>query len=337
MQAKALICTQKQQFSFETVQLGELGENDILVRTLYSGVSIGTEFALIRNKLSWGPFPICTGYQGVGVVEQHGSNVTAFRPGQKVYYRMQKPFFLGDTPVSPACGIHCSHAVIGPSETHGPAVLPDGVDEQAASLFVMPSVALHGVDMAGIGVGDTVLVQGVGMIGLGSVAIAFLRGARVMAVDIDDHRLNLADRLGAEQTVNVRGRNPVEAVRNILPEGADVVIEATGNGSLLDPAIQMTRKFGKFIFQGNYGKDSINLNFLNPHDRQLQAFFPCDDGYVPCREAVIRLMAAGALPFEKTITHRIPAEEAATFFAQINTGQADGVIGAVIDWKGINV
>ena len=70
MNGKALICSDDQRFSLQDVTLGDLGSENILVRTKYSGVSIGTEFALIRNKLSWGPYPICTGYQGVGVVEQ---------------------------------------------------------------------------------------------------------------------------------------------------------------------------------------------------------------------------------------------------------------------------
>ena len=65
MEAKALICEEDGNFSCADVTLPEPGPEHVVVRTLYSGVSIGTEFALIHNKLSWGPYPLCPGYQGV--------------------------------------------------------------------------------------------------------------------------------------------------------------------------------------------------------------------------------------------------------------------------------
>jgi hypothetical protein len=58
MQVKALICDEKQNFAIEDVTLKDLEPGEVLVRNVFSSVSIGTEFALIRNKISWGPFPI---------------------------------------------------------------------------------------------------------------------------------------------------------------------------------------------------------------------------------------------------------------------------------------
>jgi Zn-dependent alcohol dehydrogenase len=58
MQAQALISDAKQNFSIQPVILKDLEPGEVLIRNAYSGVSIGTEFALIRNKISWGPFPI---------------------------------------------------------------------------------------------------------------------------------------------------------------------------------------------------------------------------------------------------------------------------------------
>ena len=72
MQATALICTAQQEFSLETFVVPAIIPTQIRTRTLYSGVSVGTEFAVIQGKLDWGPFPVCTGYQAVGVVEEVG-------------------------------------------------------------------------------------------------------------------------------------------------------------------------------------------------------------------------------------------------------------------------
>ena len=60
-------------------------------------------------------------------------------------------------------------------------------------------------------------------------------------------------------------------------------------------------------------------------------FFPCDDGWQPCRRAVVKNMALGTLPWEKTITHRIEAEDAPAMFARIDRG-APEVVGVVIHW-----
>ena len=66
MDAKALVTNAHQRFSIESVSLPVPGPRQIKVQTLYSGVSIGTEFAVIKGKLNWGPYPLVTGYQGVG-------------------------------------------------------------------------------------------------------------------------------------------------------------------------------------------------------------------------------------------------------------------------------
>ncbi len=124
MYAKALICDENQNFSYADVILPEPDREDIVIRTLCSGVSIGTEFALIRNKISWGSYPMCTGYQGVGVVERVGGDVLGFRVGDKVYHRHNRKIQLtnGEN-VSAASGAHCSTVVTQTTGTHGVALI----------------------------------------------------------------------------------------------------------------------------------------------------------------------------------------------------------------------
>jgi threonine dehydrogenase-like Zn-dependent dehydrogenase len=63
-------------------------------------------------------------------------------------------------------------------------------------------------------------------------------------------------------------------------------------------------------------------------------FFPCDDGLQPCRRAVIKNMAMGALKWEQCISHRIPFAEAPAMFERINRGTDPDIVGVVIDWQG---
>ncbi len=337
MQAKALICDEKQNFSISDVNLAEPGPGDVVIRTTCTGVSIGTEFALIRNKISWGPYPLCTGYQGVGVLEKVGSAVEGFQQGQKIYFRHNRRMHLADgTPVSGVSGTHCSHAVVdmlGEVEPAQVALLPEDVDEAAASSFVMPAVGLHGVDLANPRTGDVLVVHGAGLIGLGVIGAAAPRGCEIVAVDISDDRLDIARKMGADHVINSSKQDITESLAAIAPDGADVVFEATGIPECIDVAIPMCREFGTFVLQGNYGAETVGLHFLPAHGRQLTILCPCDDGQESCRLAVMKNLASGALLWGETITHTVEPADAAEFYTKINTGQANDVIGAVIHWS----
>lgn len=333
MQATALVCDSSMQFSLEKVVLPELEKDDVLVKVAYSGVSIGTELALIRKKLSWGPFPIVTGYMATGTVEAVGSDVTDLKPGGKVYARNNRKMNLANgTSISPVSGTHCSHLVTRAAGTHGVGRLPEEADMRTSCMFVMPAVGYSGVDMSEPKMGQSVVVYGCGPIGLGVVAAASLRGCKVIGIDLQDRQLEMAKAMGADVLINSSKDDPAEVLKTICPEGADVVFECTGVPTLIDKAIALCKTFGKFVWQGNYGQQPISFAFLIPHGKQLQTFFPCDDGYQPCRRTVVKHMTAGILPWEKTITHHVSASEAADLYRRINQGDKE-IVSATIQWS----
>lgn len=332
MQAIALVCSETANFTLERVQVPEPGPREVLVRMAYSGVSIGTEFALIRKKISWGAFPLVTGYMGTGIVEEVGGEVDDYQAGDRVYVRMNKAITLADgTSASPVSGVHCSHVVTETGGTHGLGRLPEGVDMEMASAYVMPAVGYHGVNMSGARLGETVVVFGCGLIGLGVVASASLRGCRVIAVDLQKRQLELAQALGADTVLLASEEGLKLRIDSLTNGGADLVFECTGVPALLDLAVSLCRTRGTFVWQGNYGEQPISFSFLPAHARQLTTYFPCEDGYHPCRRAVLKHMAAGILPWDKTFTHRIPCSEAPECFARILGGDKD-ITGVTIRW-----
>jgi 2-desacetyl-2-hydroxyethyl bacteriochlorophyllide A dehydrogenase len=331
--AQALICDDQQRFTLAEVHLPELAPDQILIRAHFTGVSVGTEFALVRNKISWGPYPLCTGYMGTGTVAAVGDKVIGYAIGDRVYYRRNGGMKLMDgQPVSCVSGVHCSHSVITPHSTHGAGKLPPEVAMDVASMFVMPAVGLHGVDMASPSLGSIVVVHGVGPIGLGVVAACVHRGCVVVAIDLDQKRLEMAKALGADHTVNAAEEGMTSKMRGIAPDGADTVFECTGLPQCINPAIELCREHGTFVWQGNYGTAPVQFAFLPAHGRHLRMLFPSDDGYEPCRRAVIRNMASGALKWGDTITHRIHYPDAPDFFDRVNKGAVDGLVSAVIRW-----
>jgi (R,R)-butanediol dehydrogenase/meso-butanediol dehydrogenase/diacetyl reductase len=334
MQAKAIICDEQQQFSLQEVTLPDMQPDQIQIRSAWTGISIGTEFALIRNKISWGPYPLCTGYQGTGIVEAVGDQITNFKVGDRVYFRRNDAMLLADgTKVSCVSGSHCSHAILRPNTTHGADQLHPDAPMDVASMFVMPAVGLFGADMASPKMGSTVVVHGAGLIGQGVIATCVHRGCVVIAVDLNPKVLEIAAKMGADYCINAGGAEAIQKVKEIVPEGADTVFEVTGIPQCVDTAVEMCRRDGNFVWQGNYGAAPVSFNFLPAHGRRLRMFFPCDDGLQPCRRAVIRNMAMGALKWEHTITHRIGATEAPEVFDRINKGDRD-LIGVIINWGG---
>jgi L-iditol 2-dehydrogenase len=337
MDAKALICTEQQNFALADVVLNDPAPDQVAIRTHFTGVSIGTEFGLISGKISkadHNPFPLCTGYQGTGVIETVGTAIDNFAVGDEVYFRGNDAMALADgTEVGCLSGGHCSYVVTQPNTTHGVAKMVPGAAMDVASLFVMPAVGLYGVDMANPQMGQTVVVHGVGMIGLGVVAACVHRGCVVVAVDIDEKPLEVARALGADYTIHGTQQDVAAAVMEIAPDGADVVFECTGHPQCIDPAIALCRRFGSFVWQGHYGDQPVPMNFPTPHGKRLKMFFPCDDGLQPCRRAVIKNMAMGALQWEHCITHRIGCGEMAAMFERIKHQRDGDIIGVVVDWR----
>jgi threonine dehydrogenase-like Zn-dependent dehydrogenase len=264
-------------------------------------------------------------------VEQVGAGAQRFQVGDRVYYRRNfMPMTLNGDKINTCAGTHCSVAIV--DENAEIERLPDGVDEATGSMFVMPSVGYNAVDMAGVRMGDVVAVHGVGLIGLGALAAARLRGAVTIAIDLDERRLELAQSMGAEHVIHGQEDSKVR-VQEIKAGGADVVFEATGISACLDPAFALCRLHGKFVFLGNYGNAPISFHFLVPHVKQLTAFFPCNDGLEPSRQAVLRNIASGAIPWEKTITHRVAAADSPALYEAINQNAIPELMGAVIRWN----
>jgi 2-desacetyl-2-hydroxyethyl bacteriochlorophyllide A dehydrogenase len=337
MSGLALVAREGGRFELEEIVTAPIGPTDVGVRTRWSGVSIGTEFAALTGKLDYGPFPMTTGYMGVGIIEQLGADVSGFDVGDRIYYGQNNELRTGggDETITCASGVHASVAVLDPlGAGMGGAAVPAGVPDDVASMFVIPAVGLLGVDMAQVNVGASVVVIGAGMVGLSVVAAASARGARVISVDVRQQPLDVALRLGAQHVVNASTADvDVEVRRLVGRAGADFVFEATGHPSSIDSAIDLCRERGCFVWQGNYGNGQVSFEFLHAHMRRIRMVFPCGDGGRSFEEAVMTSLARKWLRWEETITHRIEAADAPALYGKIRADGAGDILGATIHWS----
>lgn len=131
-------------------------------------------------------------------------------------------------------------------------VIPaEGLTRREIALIEPMSVGFHAVNRADVTDIDTVLVIGCGMIGMGAIVRASLRGATVIAVDLDDEKLALAHSMGANHTINAAAEDAHRAIAELTGgRGADVVIEAVGSAKTQNDAIVDVAFTGRVVFIG---------------------------------------------------------------------------------------
>lgn len=172
------------------------------------------------------------------------------------------------------------------------------------------TVGFHAIDRAKVTDMDTVMVFGCGMIGSGAIIGAALRGAKVIAVDIDDNKLELARSIGATHCINSKTTNLHDALQEITDgNGPDVAIEAAGNPATYQAAFEEVAFAGRVACIG-YAKNDISFSTKLWVQKEIELYgsrnaTPTDF------EAVIRYLKQGTFPLEEMITRVIQPEQAA--------------------------
>jgi threonine dehydrogenase-like Zn-dependent dehydrogenase len=177
------------------------------------------------------------------------------------------------------------------------------------------SVGFHAVARGRVSSTDTVMVFGCGMIGLGAISgAALLRGARVIAVDVDDAKLALARKAGAAETINSQVENLHDKLQVLTNgDGPGVVIEAVGLPATFRAAVDEVSFAGRVVYIG-YAKEAVNyetkyfvmkeLDIMGSRNATMQNFAD-----------VIKVLESGRYPVKQTITQAVPFGEAGAALA----------------------
>ncbi len=261
----------------ENVPSPSLSDNTVLVQTAYSCISAGTELSDVKstggsliekalrkpekvkmvvdmtlsegiqstwnkvtNKLETGT---PTGYSASGTVIEIGKNIHNLKVGDRV--------------ACAGAGI-ANHAEFIEVPKNLLVKIPDGVDLDVASTITLGAIAMQGVRRAAPQIGEYVVVTGLGILGQITVELLKASGCKVIGIDLDDRRINMALNSGMYYGLNPKTDNVVEKVINLTGGyGADCVIIATATSSRspLDQAFQMSRKKGRVVLVGTVGME----------------------------------------------------------------------------------
>ncbi len=199
--------------------------------------------------------------------------------------------------------------------------VPAGMNVTHAAFIEPLACGIHAVERGDIGFGDTVVIAGCGPLGLGMVAAVKLRGpARIIAVDPNEKRLELARRCGADLALSPATDDVVAQVQELTDGyGCDVYLEASGHPSAVEQGLQMIRKLGTFV-EFSVMREPVTVDWtiigdtkeLNIHGAHLSPHtYP----------VAIRMLEQKLLPMAEIVTHTLPLAHFQEGFELVAQGQ----------------
>jgi len=319
----------------------ELGA--VLLRTVMSEVC-GTDVHLQEGRLGGVPYPIIPGHINVGeIVELRGE------PRDAAGNRLQLGRVVTFLDVHGTCG-RCWYCTVAHASTRCPSRRVYGITYSANEgllggwsemIYLKPGVqvlplpeevtperfigagcglptAVHAIERAGIQLGDSVVIQGSGPVGLSAAILAQLKGAtRVIVIGAPKSRLAEAQRVGADAVIDIGVHGPnerVALVRDLCEgRGSDVTIEASGNPQAVREGLAMTRDAGRYVIVGQYtdnGSVAINPHLdINRKHLDVRGTWGIDYGHL-WRAMRVLAKHGDRYEWERLITRRYTLDEA---------------------------
>ena len=180
--------------------------------------------------------------------------------------------------------------------------IPSNVSDEEAAIVEPVALALRVLNYFKPNLGDWVTIVGQGAIGLLMTQVALMKGCRVIAVDLEDYRLELSEKYGADAVINAKKEDGPKTVRKLTKMGSDFVIEAAGTTQTVEQTPFLVRKAGKVALVGE------SKGYLNLEDADGASFFTI---YISPIEypAAVELIARKLVDVKGLITHRFKLDE----------------------------
>lgn len=309
------------------------GPGEVLVRVVGCGMCHTDLHYLDHGVKTFKEPPIILGHEAAGTVEKLGDGSADVAEGDRVlipavlscgtcrYCRRGREnicdnlVMLGNN----MDGAYAEFVVVPASQLISvPASIPL---ERASIIADAVSTPYHAVKHRGrVQAGDIVAVVGCGGVGLNVVQCATLAGARVIAIDVNEQRLDIARTLGAVETVNPNEVERIDKhVRKLTDGGVDVAFEAIGNPKTMRVAYSLLRRGGRLCVIG-YSADEVTLSAakLMYFELEVVGSLGCGAGEYP---EIIGLVEAGRLRLDIIVSGCIPLDDINDGFDRLRRGE----------------
>jgi 6-hydroxycyclohex-1-ene-1-carbonyl-CoA dehydrogenase len=300
----------------EDIPVPQIGPDQILVKVAACG-ACHTDLHYIEHGVpTFKKPPIVLGHEASGVVEEVGVDVDNFKAGQRVlipavlscgrcrFCRMGRENICSDMKMlgNHFDGAYAEYVGVPAKDV---LILPDSIPLEDASIIADAlSTPYHAIkNRAEVKAGDTVVVFGCGGVGINAVQLAAAVGAYVIAVDINDRKLEWANELGAARTIDASKIERVsKEIRKLTGGGADIALEVIGNPRTIEEAFESVRIGGRLCVVG-YTHEPISIvgGKIMFKEIDVVGSLGCPPGeYVP----LIRMVELGKINVTRLVTHR---------------------------------
>lgn len=317
----------------KNVDVPKIGPNEVSVRVRVCGVC-HTDVGILRGYVKTAKTPIVLGHEVAGEIEKAGKEVEDLKIGDKVvvswvysacgecYYCRTGFENLCNELVRTGIDVDGGYAEYIKAPAGSILRIPSNLSfEEGAILSDAVATPYHAITkIAKIGMEETVAVFGVGGLGMNAVQLSKLCGANVIAVDIAERKLDIAKGLGADDVINAREADPVEAIMDITGQvGVDVALEMVGSEPTITQTLNCVRKTGRAVIVGVYTGEVV----FNPFhvlvneikvlgSRAFTRQDQCD---------VMELARRRKIQVAPFITHRIKIDEINEGLRMLETGE----------------
>jgi len=330
---KALILKEYNRFAYEEVPTPDLGPQDVLVQVKACGIC-GSDVHGMDGSTGRRIPPLIMGHEASGVIAKVGDGVADWAEGDRVtfdstvysvddWYARQGLYNLSDN--RQVLGVSCTdyrrHGAFAEYVSvpqHILYRLSDSVSFNHAALVEPVSIVLHALNLTPLRLHETALVVGSGIIGLFVVQALRAVGYRqIIAVDLEDHKLDLAQRLGATASLNPRRDDISASIRSLTEgRGADVAFEAVGLTAAVKTAVENVRKGGTVTLIGNVAP-SIELLLQTVVTRQIRLQGSC--GICGEYPMALDMIEKGSIHVDELISATAPLADGAEWFQRLRS------------------
>ena len=339
-----MMLTDLKKLEIQDSPIPHFSKNEVLIRVKACGIC-GSDVHGYDGSSGRRIPPLIMGHEAAGLIEECGAEVSGFSKGDRVTF--DSTVYCGKCSYCKKGQVNLcdNRMVLGVScedyRRHGAFAefvavpshiiykLPDTFPFEHAAMIEAVSVAVHAVGRISFDSGDKSLVVGAGMIGL--LLIQAIRSAgcsEIIAVDMDNDRLNLAKKLGATQVINSQ---EVDALSFILNEtegqGVDKSFEVVGATPTVQLSIHAVRKGGSVVMVGNLAPE-VELPLQSVVTREISLFGTCASAgeYPKC----IELMADGSIQVDPLISAKAALEEGPEWFERLY-GREPGLMKVILN------
>jgi len=328
---KALVLEEYNKLVYKEEPKPEYQPNEILVRVKACGIC-GSDVHGMDGSTGRRIPPLIMGHEASGIIEEVGKEVRAFAHGDRVtfdsteyrlddWYTLKGKYNLSDNRkvlgVSPKeyrrHGAFAEYIVV---PEHIVYKLPEKVSFEQAAMVEPVAVASHAIGLTSIELGDTVLVVGTGMIGLFLIQVLKLSNAgKIIAIDLDDQKLELAKKFGADHIINSKSSTIHETILSLTHNrGSDIAFEAVGIGATVNIAIENVRKGGAVTLVGNLAS-RVDFPLQSVVTREIRVQGSCSIAGEYAQ--VLDMMEKGLIDVASMLSATAPLSEGSSWFKRL--------------------